>query len=265
MSYRRSMDAVSEEVGAGLAIPRRRRGARWPRDVNSREDRATIAALPPGSEPAGSPACGSQPTADGKAHVRNPQGTRAAILEAATRIFALRGFVGASMQDITDASGINKSPIYHHFGSKEGLYAAVKQNLAAACDRQSVGIDRADERPADPRAELRRLFETFRDNEALLRVCAWSRLEGGRAGGPGETGLMQALRKRLELAQERRIIRGDIDPGNLTVMLVALVAFWLEGHLNAAVVVEGGPDEPAYLRQAIALVERGLLPNPEFS
>jgi TetR/AcrR family transcriptional regulator len=168
------------------------------------------------------------------------------------------------MRDISDASGISKPLIYHHFGSKEGLYAAVKRNLAAACDRQSVGIGRADERPADPRAELWRLFETFRDNEALLRICAWSRLEGGSTGGPDESGLMKALRRRLELAQEQRIIRSDIDPGNLSMMLVGLVAFWLEGRPNAVVVVEGGPIESTYLRQAIALVERGLLPNREF-
>jgi TetR/AcrR family transcriptional regulator len=196
--------------------------------------------------------------------VRDPEGTRAAILEVATRIFAFRGFVGATMRDISDASGINKPLIYHHFGSKEGLYTAVKQRLIADRDRQGVGVDRADERPADPRAELWRLFETFRDNEALLRICAWSRLEGGPTGGPGERGLMKALRRRLELAQEQRIIRSDIDPGNLAIMLVALVAFWLEGRSNADGVVEGGQDDPAYLRQAIALVERGLSPNREF-
>jgi TetR/AcrR family transcriptional regulator len=200
----------------------------------------------------------------GEARVRNSEGTRAAILGAATHVFASRGFVGASMRDISDASGISKPLIYHYFGSKEGLYAAVKQDLAAACDRHSVGIDRADERPADPRAELWRLFETFRDNDALLRICAWSRLEGGCIGGPGGRGLMQALRRRLELAQEQRIIRGDIDPGNLTVMLVGLIAFWLEGRSNADGVVEGGPDDSAYLRQTIALVERGLSPNREF-
>jgi AcrR family transcriptional regulator len=182
MSYRRSPGEVAEDVDEDLAIPPRRPGARWSRDVNSREDRATIAALRPGTEPAGSPARGSRPMADAKARVRDPEGTRAAILEAATRIFASRGFVGASMRDITDAAGITKSPIYYHFGSKEGLYAAVKQNLAAACDRQGVGIDRADERPADPRAELRRLFETFRDHEALLHR---PREPDGHAGRPG--------------------------------------------------------------------------------
>jgi TetR/AcrR family transcriptional regulator len=199
--------------------------------------------------------------ADRRARVRDPERTRAAVLEVATRIFASCGFVGASMRDISDASGVNKPLIYHHFGSKAGLYAAVKHNLAAACDRHGVGIDGADERPADPRTELRRLFETFRDNEALLRVSAWSRLEGDPAGGPGEMGSMKALRRRLELAQEQRIIRGDIDPGNLTIMLVALVAFWLEGRSNADGAVEGNPDDSAYLRQAIALVERGLSPR----
>jgi TetR/AcrR family transcriptional regulator len=261
MSYRRAMDAVSEDVGAGLAIPRRQRGAHWPRDGNCREDRATIAALPPGTEPAGSLARGSRPMTDGRARVRDPEGSRAAILEVATRIFASRGFVGASMRDISDASGVHKPLIYHHFGSKEGLYAAVKQNLAAACDRQSVGIDRVDEQPGDPRAELRTLFGMFRDNDALLRICAWSRLEGGPTGVPGETGLMKALRRRLERAQEQRTIRSDIDAGNLTIMLFGLVAFWLQEHSNADGVVEGAPDDSAYLRQAIALVERGLSPR----
>ena len=97
--------------------------------------------------------------ADGKARVRDPEGTRVAVLAVATRIFASRGFVGASMRDISDASGINKSLIYHHFGSKEGLYAAVKQDLAANCDRQGVGVDRADERP---------VFLTPERSEAML-------------------------------------------------------------------------------------------------
>jgi Bacterial regulatory proteins, tetR family len=108
MSYRRSSGEVSEDVDEGFAIPPRRRGARWSRDVNSREDRATIAALRPSTGPAGSPARGSRPMADAKARVRDPEGTRAAILEAATRIFASRGFVGASMRDISDASGIRE-------------------------------------------------------------------------------------------------------------------------------------------------------------
>jgi TetR/AcrR family transcriptional regulator len=260
VSYHRSPNEVSEDVGEGLAIPLRRRGDRWPCVVNSREDRATIAPLRPGTEPVDSPACESRPMAAGEDHVRTPEGTRAAILGAATQVFASRGFVGTSMRDITDASGISKPVIYYHYGSKEGLYTAVKQRLITDRDRQGVEVDRGDERPADPQAELRGLFEAFRDSEDLLRICAWSRLEEGSTGGPAKFGLMKALGRRLELAQQQRVIRSDIDPGNLAIMLVGLVAFWLEGHPNGVGVVEGGPDEPAYLRQAIAMVERGLSP-----
>jgi hypothetical protein len=45
--------------------------------------------------------------------------------------------------------------------------------------------------------------------------------------------------------------------------MFALVAFWLEGRSSADGDVEGGPDDPAYLRQAIALFQRGLSPNRE--
>jgi TetR/AcrR family transcriptional regulator len=235
MSYRRSLGAVAENVDEGLRLPH-----------------------------AAERSSGSRRVSAGTARVRDPEGSRAAILDAATRIFASRGFVGASMRDISDASSFHKPLIYHHFGSKAGLYAAVKQNLAAECDRQGVGIDRSAERPTDLRAELWRLFEMFRANEALLRVCAWSRLEEGSTGGPEEMGVMKALRSRLVLAQEQRVIRSDIDPGNLSIMLVALVAFWLEGRSHLGGVFECGPDESAYLCQAVALVERGLALKHEF-
>jgi hypothetical protein len=44
-------------------------------------------------------------------------------------------------------------------------------------------------------------------------------------------------------------------------MLFGLVAIWLEEHSNVEGVVEDGPDDSVYLRQAIALVERGLSPH----
>ena len=46
------------------------------------------------------------------------------MLEAAERAFASRGFHGASVDAIAEASGITKPMIYAYFGSKEGLYRA---------------------------------------------------------------------------------------------------------------------------------------------
>jgi len=47
------------------------------------------------------------------------------ILTEAARIFARKGYEGASMRDIAEACGISKSLLYHHFTSKEEIYSRV--------------------------------------------------------------------------------------------------------------------------------------------
>ena len=49
------------------------------------------------------------------------------MLEVAERAFAERGFHGASVDAIAEASGISKPMVYAYFGSKEGLYRACMQ------------------------------------------------------------------------------------------------------------------------------------------
>ena len=49
------------------------------------------------------------------------------MLEVAERAFGARGFHGASVDAIAEASGISKPMVYAYFGSKEGLYRACMQ------------------------------------------------------------------------------------------------------------------------------------------
>lgn len=44
------------------------------------------------------------------------------MLEVATRVFAERGYHGASMEEIADGAGISKPMLYAYFESKEGLF-----------------------------------------------------------------------------------------------------------------------------------------------
>jgi AcrR family transcriptional regulator len=50
---------------------------------------------------------------------------RAQLLDVGRTVFAERGFELASMDEIATRAGITKPIVYEHFGSKEGLYAAV--------------------------------------------------------------------------------------------------------------------------------------------
>lgn len=61
--------------------------------------------------------------------------TQQRILDAATEVFAARGFTAATMADIVDHSGASIGSIYHHFGGKKELFMAIFERLAADIDR----------------------------------------------------------------------------------------------------------------------------------
>src|SRR5215469_16417566 len=51
--------------------------------------------------------------------------TRKRVIEAAEKLFAVRGVEGVSVRDITQAAGVNLAAINYHFGTKYGLAAEV--------------------------------------------------------------------------------------------------------------------------------------------
>jgi AcrR family transcriptional regulator len=64
------------------------------------------------------------------------EGGRARILEAALAVFAERGYNAASIAEIGARAGIAKSVMYHHFGSKAGLYEAIVKAQTADLVKQ---------------------------------------------------------------------------------------------------------------------------------
>ena len=192
---------------------------------------------------------------------RDPEGAKAAVLDAAERLFAEEGFAATSMRDISTASGISHPLIHHHFGSKEGLYAAVKRRLVEGYARRFPRAARSVNRPVSVRAEMRRIMTFLGGSPMLLRLCLRTRLDRDKQVWPGEPDMLDTLRRRLAVSQERGLIRDDLDPTHLSLMMLGLVAFWVENRDHFAERFGGDVDEQAYLRQAIALFERGAAPD----
>jgi AcrR family transcriptional regulator len=68
--------------------------------------------------------------------------TRAALLEAAVRVYARRGFDGATIDAIAEEAGFTKGAVYDHFGSKENLlFALLDEHLAAQIADQVALFD----------------------------------------------------------------------------------------------------------------------------
>jgi AcrR family transcriptional regulator len=59
------------------------------------------------------------------------EATRELLIKSATFIFSRDGFDAASTRAIADDAGVNQALIKYHFGSKQGLYIAVFENIAA--------------------------------------------------------------------------------------------------------------------------------------
>lgn len=104
---------------------------------------------------------------------------RAALLSAATRLFAEQGVAQTSTREICAAAGLNPGAIHYHFGDKDGLYRAVVAGPLQAMKDELAGFD-------DPalslREVLRQVLLPFMDEE----------------DGPDQRAVMQLFLKEMQ-------------------------------------------------------------------
>lgn len=62
--------------------------------------------------------------------------TRSAILDAAERLFAERGFDGTSIREITRTARVNVAAIHYHFGSKDAVLRGVTGRVVEPINRR---------------------------------------------------------------------------------------------------------------------------------
>src|SRR5437762_5626181 len=113
------------------------------------------------------------------------------LLRVAEEVIAERGFQSASMEEIADRAGVTKPVLYDHFGSKDGLLAAVIArsgvNLREAVQRAVAGAD-------GPEEELARgvhAYFGFIEEHAPT----WSTLLGEAAAMTAAAGAVEEIRR----------------------------------------------------------------------
>ncbi len=71
--------------------------------------------------------------------------TQLKLLQSAKDAFTNQGYAATSMDEFTASVGLTRGALYHHFGSKKGLFAAVVRQLDNQIDAKLLTIsDRAD-------------------------------------------------------------------------------------------------------------------------
>ncbi len=118
--------------------------------------------------------------------------TKAAVIAAAERLFALHGFGEVSVRDITAEAGVNLASINYHFGSKDALLFEIFRRRTAELNRERARMlheaaTREDGRPS-VRAILTALIEPplrwsapTHDRRIALQFIIRARSEGTAA------------------------------------------------------------------------------------
>src|ERR1700755_3427680 len=80
--------------------------------------------------------------------------TRTAILAAAERLYADRGFGDVTLRDIVAEANVNLAAVNYHFGSKDELIAELFVTRSLALNRERLRELRAAEEAGSGRAEV---------------------------------------------------------------------------------------------------------------
>ncbi|MBM9537760.1 TetR family transcriptional regulator [Desulfobulbus alkaliphilus] len=170
------------------------------------------------------------------------QATRAAILDAAVRVFSIRGVSRASLADIAREAGVTRGAIYWHFTNKADLHNALWDEVLLPYEP----IARASENPdePDPLGRMRELFVFLFSNlsedsrrQRLFRILL-DKHDGGEEASAIHIRHIQTHVegfRRIETVLKNAITKGQL-PQHLDIRLGAilvissidgLVANWL--------------------------------------
>jgi AcrR family transcriptional regulator len=87
--------------------------------------------------------------------------TRGAILAAAERLYADRGFGDVTLRDIVAAANVNLAAVNYHFGSKDELIAELFVTRSLALNRERLRELRAAEETGDGHADVSEILRAL--------------------------------------------------------------------------------------------------------
>lgn len=167
--------------------------------------------------------------------MRKGEQTRHEIIRKAAPIFNQRGFEGAALSDLMQATGLEKGGIYRHFESKQQLAGeAFAYAWKIALDTRFEGTDEI----SNAVDRLKQFVRNFRDRRARLVPGGCPLLNTAIDSDDGNPQLRTRARgaltswlERLRSIAEEGQLRGEVRSGVDSADLATLIVSTLEGGL----------------------------------
>ncbi len=192
------------------------------------------------------------------------QDSRSRLLENSVALFACKGLHGVSIRQLSDAAGVNSALISYHFGSKEGLYAAVLERQFSAIANSLAKL------PAPhANAETKLAFyaevvlNAHRLQPYLIRFL---HNELSNPTACFESILKKYIKKFYHFLQTTLAdgiaageFKSDLDPAYAALSLVGTLNFYFIAKPLAASFFPADPDQDAhYVQQALGIYLSGI-------
>ncbi len=194
-----------------------------------------------------------QPNSSPRSNSQRTARTRAALIEAARKLFITNGYAATSTPDVVFAAGVTRGALYHHFADKQALFRAVVEQEAGAVAEH---IDKATPNSLTPRRALLRGGDAFLEAMSVVGRTRLLLLDGpavlGRAG-------MDAIDDANGARTLREGLSAAMTAGTMPGLAVDALAAVLSASFDRAALDIDSGGRPEDYRKALAELVNGLL------
>jgi AcrR family transcriptional regulator len=165
------------------------------------------------------------------------QTTRDNILRAATKVFARYGYDGGSVEKISQAAKSFDRMIYYYFGSKEGLFIEVLEDMYRRMNDAELELDLDLEQPVESLKEVIRFVVTYYSkNPEFITLLNTENLHRGKHISKSmrareySSPAIAIIRQLLESGVKKNVFRSDVSARNVYLLIAATGYFYISNR-----------------------------------
>jgi len=165
------------------------------------------------------------------------QTTRDNILRAATKVFARYGYEGGSVEKISQSAKSFDRMIYYYFGSKEGLFIEVLEDMYRRMNDAELELDLDLEQPVDSLKEVIRFVVTYYSkNPEFITLLNTENLHRGKHISKSmrareySSPAIAIIRQLLESGVRKSVFRADVSARNVYLLIAATGYFYISNR-----------------------------------
>lgn len=167
----------------------------------------------------------------------NSIATRDKILCAATKVFARYGYEGGSIEKISSAAKSVDRMIYYYFGSKEGLFIAVLEDMYGKMNQAELKLTLDTTQPVESiKAVIRFVVAYYKKNPEFITLLNIENLHRGKHIGKSQhanefsSPAIAVIDEILQSGVRQGLFRNDVAARDVYLLIAATAYFYISNR-----------------------------------